>query len=265
MRVRLDPHQPRQTFDEAALDQLAQSIRQDGVMQPIVVRPHPSTRRKGKYQLVAGERRLLAARRVGLAVIPAIVRRLDDQKLAEWAVIENLQREDLNPIERAEAFNRLIDRFRLSHQQVADRVGVNRPTISNFLRILDLHKDVRELVRSGQLSGGHARALLGLSDAEAQLQLAKKATAGAWSVRAVERAVRQAQRAAEPASSQKGSQTPGSRSAHRADLKQQAAEQLGTKVRIKPGRKKNSGTLSIEFYDLDQFARLMQALGVNIE
>ena len=254
-----NPFQPRRGFDEEALEQLAQSIRQDGVMQPIVVR---RTEDGERYQLVAGERRWRAAQRAELERIPAILHTLDDRKLAEWAVIENLQREDLNPVERAEAFARLIEKFELSHQDVAERVGVNRSTITNVIRLLDLHPDVREWVRIGKLSAGHGRALLGVDDPEAQLALAKRAVSGGWSVRTVEETVRRATQAAGGESKKKAA---GTKSAHLADLQEQIGTQLQTKVNIKPGRKKNSGTLAIEFYDLDQFDALLEKLGVEME
>lgn len=256
-----NPFQPRQAFDGAALNELAASIRQDGLMQPVVVRPDGS---EGRFQLVAGERRWRAARLADLHRIPALVRELDDRQIAEWAVIENLQREDLNPVERAEAFARLVERFQMRHEDVADRVGINRATVTNALRLLELHADVLGLVRGGQLSAGHARALLGLSDPAAQVALANKAVAGGWSVRAVEDAVRQMNRPSidsTPAPQAKRA----SRSAHLQDLQRQVADQLGTKVHIKPGRKKGSGTLAIEFYDLDQFDGLLTKLGVNLE
>lgn len=258
--IQTNPFQPRQVFDEASLGELAASIKQDGLMQPVVVRPDGS---EGGYQLVAGERRWRAARLAELERIPALVRELSDRQIAEWAVIENLQREDLNPVERAEAFARLVERFDMRHEDVAGRVGINRATVTNALRLLELHADVLGLVRGGQLSAGHARALLGLSDPEAQVALANKAVAGGWSVRAVEEAVRQMNR---PADSNDGQTTKKARSsAHLDDLQRQVADQLGTRVRIKPGRKKGSGTLSIEFYDLDQFDGLLGRLGINLE
>lgn len=258
--VEPNPYQPRRTFDESALEQLAASIRQDGVMQPLVIR-RPGNVEGGVYQLVAGERRWRAARRAGLTQVPALLHELDDRQLAEWAVIENLQREDLNPMERAEAFARLIGQFNLTQQEVAERVGADRSTVANLIRLLELHADIQELVRLNKLTAGHARALLALPSVEAQLALAKRAVAGGWSVRMVEAAVKRLSGTGnEP---EQPSEKP-KRSAHLGDLEQQIAIQLSTKVHIKPARKKGAGTLLIEFYDLDQFDALLGRLGVEI-
>lgn len=249
-------YQPRRRFDEASLDQLAHSIKQDGLMQPVIVRPAGS----GQYELVAGERRWRAAKKAGLEVIPALVRDLDDRQLAEWAVIENLQREDLDPIDRAEAFLRLIDQFHLTHEQVAERVSVDRSTITNLIRLLDLPAEAQDLVRTGQLTYGHGRALLGITDHELQLKLAHRSVAQGWSVRKIEEAVRKLNG---PVSSRHGA--TATRSAHLADLERQISQQLNTKVILKTARKKNAGTLMIDYYDLDQFDALMEKLGVNIQ
>ena len=251
-----NPHQPRDHFDPAALDSLAQSIRQDGLMQPVVVRP---TAKPNTYEIVAGERRWRAAQIAELSNIPAIIRELTDQQMAEWALIENLQREDLDAIERAQAFRSLIEQFNLAHDQVADRVGVERPTISNYLRLLDLSDFIQQAIRTKQLTAGHGRALLGLSDLEAREALAQKAIANNWSVRAVEQAVRKLSTTTSPTARKPN------RHAHLADLERQVADQLKTKVHIKAGRKKGAGTLAIEFYSLDQFDELLTKLGVTID
>jgi len=259
-------HQPRQHFSEASLRQLATSIRSEGVIQPIIVRPtgHSSAHGAIAYELVAGERRWRAAQLAGLAALPAIVRELDDRQVAEWALIENLQREDLNPMERAEAFHRLTEQFNLSHDQIATRVGVDRSTVSNLLRLLNLDKDVRQMVRDGLLSMGQARALASLTDGKLQRALASQAIRQEWSVRKLEQAVRQAGSAtsidAAPAPA-----AAGKKAGHLRDLEQQLEEQLGTKVHIRPGRKKGSGTLAIDFYSLDQFDQILSRLGVEAE
>lgn len=258
-RIEPNPYQPRRAFDQHTLEQLAASIRQDGMMQPVVLRPDGQGDR---YQLVAGERRWRAADQAGLKQIPALVRELDERQLAEWAVIENLQREDLNPIERAEALGNLAERFELSHQQVAERIGLDRSTLTNLLRLLELEQDVQELVRLGKLSAGHGRTLRAIDDPEAQCALARKTIDAGWSVRRLEQEVRRGTR---PADQQKGRKTPGAKSKHLTDLEAQIGRQLGTKVSIKPGKKKNTGTLSIDFYDLDQFDTLLEKLGVNVE
>lgn len=262
--VRPSSHQPRQQFDEPALARLAESIRSEGVIQPIVVRR--SAKGESHYELVAGERRWRAARLAGLDAVPAIVRDLDDRQVAEWALVENLQREDLNPIERAEAFQHLMTHFHLSHEQVAQRVGVERSSISNALRLLGLHADVRAWVREGRLSAGQAKVLAGVTQPEQQKSLAEKALRHDWSVRQVEQAVRHATGAtADAAAGESAPRAMATRSAHLSDLEEQVGRQLSTKVHIRAGRRKGSGTLTIEFYSLDQFDALMNQLGVKTE
>lgn len=255
-----NPYQPRQDFDKVALSELARSIEQDGVIQPVTLRRTP----EGEgFELIAGERRWRATKMVGLKSIPAIIKQIDDRKMAEWAVIENLQREDLNPIERAESFRKLADQFALSHENIAKRVGVKRVTITNLLRLLDLEESVRNHVRKGILGAGHARALLGLGDPDAQSVMAKKAITEHWSVRAVEEAVRRTNEGVSlPKKGAKKGEKKGS--VHLGDLEKQISEQLQTKVRIKSGRKKGAGTLSIDFYSLDEFDGLIEKLGVNV-
>ena len=254
--ISANPHQPRQKFDTAALQTLAESIRSDGLLQPIVVRPAGD----GRYEVAAGERRLRAAELAGLAELPAIVRELDDQQLAELALIENLQREDLNAIERALGFQHLVDQFQLSHEQIAQRVGVERPTVSNSLRLLGLCDSVRRMVQDGPLSGGHGKALAALADAGQQELLAKQAIRQAWSVRQLETAVRRLMGAAD---GEAAGTSPTGRSAHLVDLEQQIGGQLGAKVRISAGRKKGTGTLAIRFSSLDEFDQLLARLGVE--
>lgn len=257
--LRPNRHQPRQRFDEAGLKRLADSIRAEGVMQPIIVRPTGSG--QDGYEIVTGERRWRAAQIAGLARIPAIVRDLNDRQLAEWALIENLQREDLNPIERAEAFSKLIDQFGLSHEEAGSRVGMDRSSISNHLRLLGLSEPVKQLIREGLLSMGQARALAGLSDVDQQRMLAERAVRQGMSVREVESAVRRFTKGG--TISTKARQR--SSSPYLADLEKQIAAQLGTKVHIRAGRKKGAGTLSIEFYSLDQFDALVGRLGVHTD
>ncbi|MDD4966169.1 ParB/RepB/Spo0J family partition protein [Halothiobacillus sp.] len=178
------PFQPRKHFDEDALRSLADSIRAQGLIAPVVLR-----RRSGEYELIAGERRWRAAQLAGLQQIPAIVRDIDDHQAAALALIENLQREDLDPIEQAEAMRRLIKEFEMTHQQVADILGISRPVVSNALRLLDLAEPVRQLLQNKQLDAGHARALAGLPMAQ-QPMLAEKIVAKALTVRQVEGMVR---------------------------------------------------------------------------
>jgi ParB family chromosome partitioning protein len=253
-QIEANPYQPRRTFNDQDLAQLASTIKQDGLMQPIVLR-----RMGSGYQIVAGERRWRASKIAELSSVPALVRELDDQQMAEWAVIENLQRKDLNAVERAAAFGRLVDRFGLSHQQVADRIGSDRTTVTNTIRLLDLDVEVQEMIRLGKLSGGHGRALLALNDAKAQQIMSRQAMDQGWSVRKIEQAVRDAIQPSDAARKRQA------QTSHVTDLEKQVGVQLGTKVRIKRGSKKGAGSLMIEFYDLDQFDALLDRMGVRVE
>lgn len=275
--IQRNPYQPRQSFDEQSLRRLAQSIRTEGVLQPILVRPLPApTAQIGRgaatsstpatYELVAGERRLRAAQIAGLTEIPALVRQLDERQTAELALIENLQREDLNPIERAQAFEKLTNQFGLSHEQIAHCVGIDRATVTNLLRLLSLSQVIQDLVRKGVLSAGQARALAGVMDVQQQQVLAERAVARGWSVRQLEQEVR---RLTSPAGGA-GDGAPWIdkrklKAASVRDLEEQIGKHLHTKVRIKPKRKKGSGTLEIEFYSIDQFESLLTQLGVRMD
>lgn len=251
-------HQPRQRFDPAKIRSLAASIRQDGLMQPIVVRPVKGE--AGQYELVAGERRWRAAQEAGLTHVPALIREIDEEKAAELALIENLQREDLNAIEKAEAFQRLGDQFALTHTQIAERVGLERSSVSNLLRLLDLSEFVRDLVREKILSMGQARAIAGLVDASQQKALAERAVREGLSVRQVEQEARRLQ---EPVASKPS--TSMSASPVLSDLEKQIGQQLGTRVKIKAGKKKGAGTMSIDFYSLDEFDALLSRLDVKAD
>ncbi len=256
-------HQPRQRFDPALIKSLAQSIASEGLMQPIIVRPHPTD--NSRFELIAGERRWRAAQVAGLEQIPALVREVNDEKAAEWALIENLQREDLNAIEKAEAFQRLADQFGLSHAEIASRVGLERASVSNLLRLLDLSDFVRDLIRENLLSMGQARAIAGLVDAVQQRSLAERVVREGWSVRQVEAEARRLQQTATPREPSRTGIDTGSRSPLLSDLEKQIGQQLGTKVTIKAGRKKGAGTLSINFYSLDQFDALLSRMNVKAE
>ena len=254
--IRPNPDQPRQRFDEEALEALATSIRSAGVMQPIVLRPDPG----GGFQLVVGERRWRAARRIGLTHLPALVRGMDDRTVAEWGLIENLQREDLNPIERAEAFHRLTQDHGLTHQEVADRVGLKRSSVTNLLRLLELDELAKDAVRDGRLSVGHAKALLAITNLQARQRLASLAIRHRWPVRTLERQASALARAPQREASDSGRHRR--RPPHLDALERQLADQLGTKVSIRPGAAKGSGRLIIEFYNLEQFDGLMQRMGL---
>ncbi len=250
--------QPRTDFSEEALRSLANSIQQAGLMQPIVVR---STERG--FELIAGERRWRAAKLLGMEKIPAVVKDIDDQTAAELALIENIQREDLNPMERAVALKRLSSDFSLTHQEIADRVGLDRASVTNLLRLADLDRATADLVRAGKLSQGHAKALLAVTDIARRAELAAQVLSNDWSVRELERQVQATQKP--PTVSGGGpsvaGKEPTARDANVADLEKQLAEYLGTRVKLQLGRKKGSGRLVLDFYTLDQFDGLMQKIG----
>ncbi|MFN8021206.1 MAG: ParB/RepB/Spo0J family partition protein [Acidimicrobiales bacterium] len=254
-----NPNQPRVHFDEESLNDLAASIRELGVLQPILIRPAGSG-----YELLAGERRWRAARRAGLSVIPAVVRTTDDLGSVERALVENLHRQDLTPLEEAAAYQQLIEDFEFTHEQVAQRVGKSRSAVSNMLRLLTLPPSIQHLLADGRLSAGHAKALLGTPDRAFQEQLARRAVAESWPVRAVEEAVRDrssglggATPAADDSSSTGTNRpTPGGRLRPPGllELEELLADCLSTKVSVSMGTKR--GKLVIDFADLEDLERL---------
>ncbi|GIU74474.1 MAG: chromosome partitioning protein ParB [Bryobacteraceae bacterium] len=259
LRVPIDsihpnPLQPRSSFSPEGLQELAQSIRENGIIQPLVVRRHGDA-----YQLVAGERRLRAARLAGLHEVPVVVQEFADDRLMEVTLIENIQREDLNPIEVAHAFERLHREFRLSHEQIAQRTGKDRSTVTNMLRLLRLPLEVQQLVADQRLSMGHARALLGLESAEQQVALAHKAADGALSVRQVERMVQKLTTAPpEPHAPVKPLEAdPNVRAAV-----EELERVLGTRVRI-VARDQNRGRIEIEYYSQEDLARIYDVIVRN--
>lgn len=278
--IRANPNQPRRHFDDDALLGLAESIRQDGVLQPVVVRRAASGE---GYELVAGERRLRASKLAGLETIPAIVRAVDDRASAELALIENLQRADLNPVERAMAFRALADRYHLTHAQIGDRVGIDRASVSNHLRLLELGEEILAMVGDGRLGFGHARALLGVEDLERRGELARLAAEESWSVRAVERVATEAPAMQESdaaetygvntfdsAETQQIHTTGASSGQTRAravldDMERRLSEHLGTRVTLRTDRTGQKGSLTLEFFNLDQFDGLLDRLGYSHE
>lgn len=232
--------QPRKTFEREPLESLADSIAQFGVLQPIVVRE--STLLQGTYEILAGERRWRAAKMAGLNEIPAVILEGDDLKAAQVAVIENVQREDLNPIEEALAYNTLIERFDLTQDQVAKQVGKNRSTVTNLLRLLELPDDVLELVRDGKLSAGHARALLGLKNEEQMSSLAQKIVEKELSVRDVEKTIRLLNYEADVKEDDDTAEVQ--RKVYMKDLEHRVVSRLGRKVRILKTAKKKVVELS---------------------
>ena len=235
-RIQRGKYQPRQVFDQEALEELANSIRVQGIVQPIVVRPEAS-----HYELVAGERRWRAAQLAGLQKVPAVVREIDSKSAAAIALIENIQREDLNPLEEAQAFLRLIEEFDLTHQQVADSIGRSRATVSNLLRLLDLAEPVKQQVNKGLLNMGHARALLALIRHD-QIEIAKVVVNRGLSVRETELLVKKTLAAETMVRS-----TPAAADPDIKRLENRISEKLGAGVKIKSG-KKGSGQLVISFH-----------------
>lgn len=263
-----NPHQPRVHFDEETLGELAASIAQLGVLQPVLVRRVGET-----YQLIAGERRWRAARRAGLAAIPAVVRTTDDVRAVEQALVENLHRQDLTPLEEAAAFQQLIEDFGLTHDDVAQRVGKSRSAISNTLRLLGLPPAVQHLLADGKLTAGHARALLGTPDRGLQERLARQAVREGWSVRTVEDAVRNGGTVPDPAPPEPAtppkpppppSDGAGITEATRLrppgllELEQLLADALDTRVMVQMGTKR--GKVSIDFADLEDLERIYRLI-----
>jgi ParB family chromosome partitioning protein len=243
-------YQPRTHMDQEALNALASSIKVQGIMQPILVRPVGD----GKHEIIAGERRWRAARIAGLGSVPVLVRNVPDQQALAVALIENIQREDLNALEEASGIDRLIREFSLTHQAVADAVGKSRTTVTNLLRLLDLPPPVRDLLAQGQLEMGHARALLVLP-ADQQIALAREAAAEGWSVREVERRVGVGLKKNTPAGKR-----PARKDRDVARLEEEISDRLGTTVQIKTGSRAGSGNVVIAYRTLEQLDALLARL-----
>ena len=261
-RIRPAPWQPRRRFSPESLSELAESIRQRGVLQPLLVRAQPD----GTFELIAGERRWRAAMQAGLAEVPVRVVEVDDRGAMELALIENLQREDLNPIEEAEGYRQLMDRYGLTQDEIAQRVGRARATVANALRLLTLPEPVRELIREGAISAGHAKALLAAPTPEAQTALARRVAREGLSVRETERL---ATRSSNPRKNRRPalSEIP---EAHLQDITERLQRRLGTAVRILPPQvrangRRIRGEVSIEFYTADDLDRIMVLLGLSDE
>jgi ParB family chromosome partitioning protein len=244
-QIQPNPLQPRSVFDTTRLEELSNSIETHGIIQPLLVR-----RKGGSYELIAGERRLRAAKLAGLVEVPAIIQDHADERILEIALIENIQREDLNPMETAQAFDRLHSEMHLSHEEIAARTGKDRTTITNSIRLLRLPREVQLLVAERRLSMGHARAILGLIDPAVQLQMAEKAAAQGFSVRQVERLVKKVNEPREP------SETP----LQDPNIKAAVAEleaTLGTRVRIVE-KSEERGRIEIEYYSQAELQRLYE-------
>ena len=252
-----NPKQPRQVFDEEALEELKTSIGEVGLLQPIVVREIGAE----KYEIVMGERRWRACQAVGREVIPAIVRDTDDEAMLRDALLENIHRVDLNPLEEAAAYQQLLDEFGATHDELARRIGRSRPQISNTIRLLNLPATVQRRVAAGVLSAGHARALLSLDDTEAQEELAHRIVAEGMSVRATEEAVSLAMSdgtARKPAAAKR---RPKPHSPALADLADRLSDRFDTRVKLDIGRSK--GKIVIEFATVDDLERIVGIIGVE--
>lgn len=256
-RIRPNPLQPRKEFREEDLADLEASLRVSGLLQPITVRPAP--RGAEGFELIAGERRFRAAQRLGWTEIPAVVRDVDDQTLLSLAMVENLQRADLNPIEEAEGYDQLIREFSLTQQEVADIVGKDRSTVANTLRLLALPASVRRLVWDGALTVGHARALLGLGEPNEMADLAREVVANGLSVRDVEQRVRLK---SGPKKTKNGGSTGSapSASAEVRRIEDRLRRRLGTDVRIVQAGKSPKGELRIPFYTHEDFERVLELI-----
>jgi ParB family chromosome partitioning protein len=231
--------QPRQNFDESAIAELTESIRQKGILQPLLVR-----RAANGFELIAGERRFRAALHAGLAEVPVIVRDVDDTEALELALIENIQRENLNPLEEARAYRRLIDEFRLTQEQIATRVGKDRSTVANTMRLLQLPDEIKAEIETGNLSAGHARALIALQSDIAKIQLAREIVTKQLTVRQAEQMAK----------------TGSAPDVERRAVEERLTQLLGTRVRIAI-RKSGAGKIEIEYYSLDELNGLITRLG----
>jgi ParB family chromosome partitioning protein len=247
-----NPYQPRTSWDQKGLEDLAESIRANGVIQPIVVRPAGP-----EYQLIAGERRFRAALLASLKMIPALVREASDEQLLELSLVENIHRANLNPVERAKAYQNYLNTFSLTQAEAAGRLGEDRSVIANYLRLLDLPEEVKQMLANGQLTMGHARAILALPTDELRRKLANRAMTGRLSVREVERLVRKYLVGVGQAKA-----TVHSKPAHILDLESKLSNHLGTRVTIATRKNGQRGKITIEFYSLDEFDRIAERMGL---
>ena len=243
-----NPYQPRTRFREEALEELARSIRASGIIQPLILRPSGA-----RYQLIAGERRWRAAQRAGLQRVPAIVREVPEELALEITLVENIQREDLNPIEQARAFDRLMSEFQLTQENVAERTGKDRATVANAVRLLRLERSIQDLIEDGRISAGHGRALLAISDAQARMALAQRVARGGLTVRQLERLASRRTRVA--------SQLPSPLlDANMRAAVEELSRHLGTRVSLRPRTKARPGQLILEYYDDAQLNGLYDRL-----
>jgi ParB family chromosome partitioning protein len=259
-RVVPNPMQPRTVMDDGSLSELAESIREHGIIQPLLVSVEQSSDGQPLYQLIAGERRLRAARRAGLTRVPVTIRQSTPQELLELAIIENVQRADLSPLEESAAYQRLLDEFHLTQQEVAVRVGKSRTAVANTLRLASLSPELRASLASGEITEGHARALLGVTDEGLRRELWQRAVAERLNVRQTERIVREAMRPARAAATT--AVEPAALAHERAALEQNLQRALGTKVTLRRGAK-GGGSLTIYFYGDEELEGVLDRLGVT--
>jgi ParB family chromosome partitioning protein len=251
-----NPHQPRRHFNEATLKELAASLKATGMIQPIIVRPAGADR----YELIAGERRWRAARLAELETVPAILRDVDSATQAQMALIENIQREDLNPMDRALAYQALIKHLGLTQAELAGRLGEDRSTITHYLRLLEMPESVQQLIGDGRLSMAHAKILSGVTEPAEQQRLANLVVEQNLSVRNLERIVQEAAPAPEAPKPERPAP-----SAHLQDLERSLAHQLSLRVQIRPSNRKGHGRLVLHYTSLDQFDELLSRMGVRVD
>ncbi len=247
-----DKTQPRKNFDEAALSELADSIKQFGVLEPLLVQ-----KKDDYYQIIAGERRFRAAIKAGLKKIPVLIKEYNAQEILEVSLIENIQRENLDPIEEAQAYQRLAEEYHLTQEDIASKVGKSRPAVANALRLLRLDPELRTMVAEGSLSTGHAKVLLGVENTDLRQALAKKCISDNWSVRQLEKAVEAASKVKEDPSEDEDPMKRAEKLAFDA-AGEEMQKIFGTKVQILPGKKK--GRIEIEYYSEDELERLLGML-----
>ena len=250
-----NPYQARTVWNEQELTELTESIKANGIIQPIIVRPIGTG-----FQLIAGERRLRAAELASMTSIPALIRRASNEQLHEWALVENIHRVDLNPIERAKAYQEYISTFSLTQAEAAERLGEGRTVVANYIRLLDLPPEIKQMLAENRLRMGHARAILALPTDELRRKLANRAMAGRLSVREVERLVRKYLAGTGQVKTKVHEKPP-----HILDIENKLASRLGTKVSIEARKNGQRGKVIIEFYSLDEFDGIMEKIGLACE
>lgn len=253
--IRPNPYQPRKTFDEENLKDLSDSIRKNGVFQPIIVRKSSVM----GYEIVAGERRFRASKLAGKESIPAIVRAIDDEQMMEVAVLENLQREDLSPLEEAEAYSTLMNNLKITQSELSERLGKSRPYIANYLRLLDLPREVKAFVQDGKLSMGQARTLLALKDKDKLVELAKKTIKENYTVRQLEQIVNEMNGKKKVKKDKKKKLSP-----YLLQSQDRLQEKFGTKVSIKANEKTGKGKIEINYLSTEDFNRILDVLNIEL-